>query len=338
MSTTIEKGSFVLVTGANGFIASHVVDQLLAAGYNVRGTSRSAEKSKWLHEVFDKRYGAGRFECVSVPDMVADGAFDEAVKGVSGIVHLASIVTFSTKVEEVVPPTVKGALEVLRSAAKEPGVKSVVYTSSSAACLLAQPDKVIVVTEDTWNESAVAEAHNDPSPNPWVVPARLRLKTYQITFHRAVWQFVAQTKPHFQVCTVVPNANFGPILQPGGEPHSTASWVVKLIRGDKSVLQFPPQWFVNVADTARLHVAGLIDPSCNGKRIFAFAAPYTWNEVLAILRKQNPGREFMEDAPDQGRDLSQIPNHFAEALLKKHYQKGFTGLEETVRENSRGLF
>ncbi|KAJ7654079.1 NAD-P-binding protein [Mycena polygramma] len=297
MSTTIEKGSLVLVTGANGFIASHVV--------------------------FDKKYGAGRFECVSVPDMVADGAFDEAVKGVSGIVHLTSIVTFSTKVEEVVPPTVKGTIEVLKSAVKEPGVKSVVYTSSSAACLLAQPGKVIVVTEDTWNESAIAEAHNDPTPNPWVVYAARKTEA-----EKAVWQFVEQTKPHFQVSTVVPNVNFRQIFQPGDKELSTAGWVVKLSRGEKSVLQYPPQWFVNVADTACLHVAGLIDPSCNGKRIFAFAAPYTWNEVLAILRKQNPGRKFMEDAPDQGRDLSQIPNQGAEALLRKHYQK----------ENSEGLF
>ncbi|KAJ7604674.1 aldehyde reductase II [Mycena polygramma] len=274
----------------------------------VRGTLRSAEKSKWLHELFDKKYGAGRFECVPVPDMLPTG--------VSGIVHLASIVTFSTKVEEVVPPTVKGTIEVLKSAVKEP---------EASTCLLAQPGKVIVVTEDTWNESAIAEAHNnDPSPNPWVVYAASKTE--------------AEKPSHFQVSTVVPNVKFGQIFQPGDKELSTAGWVVKLSRGAKSVLQYAPQWFVNVADTARLHVAGLIDPSCNGKRIFAFAAPYTWNEVLAILRKQNPGREFMEDAPDQGRDLSQIPNHFAEALLKKHYQKGFTGLEETVRENSRGLF
>lgn len=33
---SIPQGSLVLVTGANGFIASHVVKQLLENGYKVR--------------------------------------------------------------------------------------------------------------------------------------------------------------------------------------------------------------------------------------------------------------------------------------------------------------
>lgn len=43
-SPAIERGSALLVTGANGYIGSHVVDQLLAAGYRVRGTARDAKK------------------------------------------------------------------------------------------------------------------------------------------------------------------------------------------------------------------------------------------------------------------------------------------------------
>ena len=98
--STIAKGSIVLVTGANGFIGAHVADQVLQAGYTVRGTVRSKEKANWLYERFDANYGKGKFEAVEVPDMVAEGAFDEAVKGVSGIIHLASIVTFSDNPDE----------------------------------------------------------------------------------------------------------------------------------------------------------------------------------------------------------------------------------------------
>jgi nucleoside-diphosphate-sugar epimerase len=44
----LSRGSRVLVTGANGYIASHVVDQLLGPGYIVRGTVRSPKA--WLDE------------------------------------------------------------------------------------------------------------------------------------------------------------------------------------------------------------------------------------------------------------------------------------------------
>ena len=77
----IPPGSTVLVTGANGFIASHVTDQLIQAGYLVRGTSRDTTKTAWMTELFDKRYGKGKFEAVVVKDMAEKGAFDEACKG-----------------------------------------------------------------------------------------------------------------------------------------------------------------------------------------------------------------------------------------------------------------
>ena len=77
----IPHGSIVLVTGANGFIGSHVADQLIQAGYLVRGTSRDTDKTAWITELFDKKYGKGKFEAVEVKDMAESGAFDEACKG-----------------------------------------------------------------------------------------------------------------------------------------------------------------------------------------------------------------------------------------------------------------
>lgn len=78
---TIPTGSLVLVTGASGFIATHIVEQLLLAGYHVRGTVRDEKKVAWTTELFKKRHGAGKFSAVIVPDMSIEGAFDEAMKG-----------------------------------------------------------------------------------------------------------------------------------------------------------------------------------------------------------------------------------------------------------------
>lgn len=79
--TAFPQGSLVLVTGTNGYIASHITDQLLGAGYHVRGTVRDASKVEWTTKFFAERYGAGKYSAVVVPDMALEGAFDDAVRG-----------------------------------------------------------------------------------------------------------------------------------------------------------------------------------------------------------------------------------------------------------------
>lgn len=75
-------GSLVLVTGASGFIATHIVDLLLLVGYHVRGTVRTEKQVAWTTELFESRHGVGKFSAVIVSDMSSTGAFDDAVKGI----------------------------------------------------------------------------------------------------------------------------------------------------------------------------------------------------------------------------------------------------------------
>ena len=133
-----------------------------------------------------------------------------------------------------------------------------------------------------------------------------------------------------------PNLNSGPIIKPNGEKDSsTAYWIIRLFQGDPSIFdECPPQWHIDVRDNARLHVIALTDPSCNGQRFFSFAKPFDWNDILEIFRQQNPGKTFLDNKAGYGRDLSEIPNEDVEALLRKHYGKGFTSLEESVAANT----
>jgi hypothetical protein len=68
----IPKGSTLLVTAANDYIATHIVDLFLELGYRVRGTLLS-EKS-WLNTFFEGKYGKDKFETVIVADLSADNA------------------------------------------------------------------------------------------------------------------------------------------------------------------------------------------------------------------------------------------------------------------------
>jgi nucleoside-diphosphate-sugar epimerase len=80
-AVVIKPGATVFVTGVNGLIGSHVVDQLLLRGYNVRGAVRDIEKAKWLKEYFDGVYNDAKFEMVEVPDMTTVGCYDDLLEG-----------------------------------------------------------------------------------------------------------------------------------------------------------------------------------------------------------------------------------------------------------------
>src|SRR3978361_2360834 len=67
--TTIPVGSWVLITGITGYLATHIALEFLKRGYKVRGTTRDVEKAKWLSEELFPSYSAkGDFEIVQVPE------------------------------------------------------------------------------------------------------------------------------------------------------------------------------------------------------------------------------------------------------------------------------
>jgi hypothetical protein len=97
-------------------------------------------------------------------------------------------------------------------------------------------------------------------------------------------------------------------------------------------------WYVDVDDTARVHVAALLSKSVNNERIFAFARPYSWNQVLAIMRMIYPTRKFPGDIPGVKMSKLKVPTERGEQLLKDVFERdGWTSFEETIRNNLQGL-
>ena len=79
----LQPGDLVLITGVNGYIASHIADQLLSLGYRVRGTARASGKLDWIGETLRQRNPSASFEGVVVSDVTKTDAFDEAIAGLS---------------------------------------------------------------------------------------------------------------------------------------------------------------------------------------------------------------------------------------------------------------
>ncbi|KAI1334147.1 aldehyde reductase [Xylariaceae sp. FL0016] len=333
----IPKGSTVLITGGNGFIGSNIADQFLKLGYKVRGTTRSPKKNAWLTDLFNRKYGPGNFEFAAVPDMAADNAFTLAMKGVSAVVHTATAYTMSPNPHEVIPSSIKGTLEALEAAAQEPSVARFVLTSSSASALIPRPNDPVRVTADTWNDAVVDFAYRDPPYEPErAYPVYAASKTL---CEKEAWKFVRETKPSFTLNAVLPNINFGASLDFPHQGHpSTSGFVAELFHGRwETMAGFPAQYFVDVQDTALLHVAAALHPGVESERIFAFAEPVNGDGVLAILRRLYPNRKFPANFQAE-QDLSEIvPRQRAEALLRGMGKDGWTSLEESIRRNTEDL-
>jgi NAD dependent epimerase/dehydratase len=122
----------VLVTGAGGFIGSHLVEALLRAGFAVRAFVRYASHGKrgWLEEISAEL--GPRME-VFAGDITDPRAVREAARGCSRIFHLAALIGIPYSYiapNSYVAVNIEGTLNVLEAARTE-GCERVLVTSTS---------------------------------------------------------------------------------------------------------------------------------------------------------------------------------------------------------------
>ncbi|KAI1343520.1 NAD(P)-binding protein [Xylariaceae sp. FL0016] len=328
---TIPRDSIILVTGANGLIASHAVDQLLAAGYRVRGTVRDLSRCSWLVPLFEKRHGAGRLELVQVSDLGAAGAWDKALRGVSGVAAVAGAGGLDVQdIDAQLDGEWPGVVGLLQAAKDEPSVKAVAYTSSAWAVWTPDASKKRKLEEWTFNQEAVDIARSD---QPREAKGLHMYAGFKTILEEKIWEWVRAEKPSYTFNAVLPDTVIGPTLDPRNQGiQSTCGFVKMLWDGVNLHLHamLQPQWFVDTRDVGALYVAALIIPGVNGERLFGFGDRYSWPQVRQILQELYPQKEIPELA-DQGRDQTDVPNKRAEELLRKLGRKGWTSLEEGVK-------
>ncbi|KAJ3546098.1 hypothetical protein NM208_g2168 [Fusarium decemcellulare] len=122
----------VLLTGASGFLGSHIAQQLLYQGYTVKATFRSDKKS----QLFKDAFPGHKVETCIVKDITSPDAFAEAIKGVDHVIHSASPFTFHVDdiQRDLIDPAVNGTKAMLEAVASSE-IKRLVITSSFAAVI-----------------------------------------------------------------------------------------------------------------------------------------------------------------------------------------------------------
>ena len=125
-----------LVTGAAGFIGSHIVEELLQLNQTVRGLDNFVTgNARNLNEVRERVAGGqwARFT-IKTADIAEAGVAENAMEGVDIVIHQAGFVSVPLSLERPLAchaTNVTGTLQVFLSA-RASSVKRVIYASSSA--------------------------------------------------------------------------------------------------------------------------------------------------------------------------------------------------------------
>ena len=269
--------STVLVTGGSGFIGSHSILQLLAAGHEVRTTVRSMKREADVRAML-KQGGAepgGRLSFFPA-DLETDAGWPEAAAGCDYVLHVAS--PFPQGVpkneDELIVPAREGTLRVLR-ASRDASVKRIVLTSSFAAIGYGHKPQDRPFNETDWTDAD----GNDVLPY---------IKS-KVVAERAAWDFIANEGSGLELSVVNPVGVFGPVL---GPDYSTSILLVQRLM-DGALPGCPRLYFgvVDVRDVADLHIRAMTDRAANGERFLAVAGDFMSMLDIAKVLKTRLGTD-----------------------------------------------
>ncbi len=269
----------VLVTGASGFVAKHVIGQLLVAGYAVRGTVRGQSKVPGIWSAV-AALAPGREQGLELieADLLDDRGWQEAMDGVDAVMHVAAAILAEEPRDPdvVVRPAVEGTERVLRFA-HAAGIKRVIMTSSIATVGYGHGHETGVrrYTEADFTDLAGMK-------RSW---AYCIGKTKA---ERAAWDFARANG--IELTTIHPGAILGPATD--ADTSISLGMVIGLLDGSTPALPNIGFAISDVRDVAEMHLAALRKQESIGER-YLCTSPYTrFSDVAAILRQDYPDRKI----------------------------------------------
>lgn len=266
----------VLVTGASGYIAAHVIKLLQEEGYRVRGTVRDLQnegKVKHLKDLCpDARYPLELVEA----DLLKEDTWKEAVKDCTYVIHTASPFpsTPPPNPDDVIKPALDGTKNVLQACAEAGTIKRVVITSSAVA-----------IHGETVMEEGKVYSEND-----WTNPDSTSLDVYcksKTLAERAAWDFVNKELPEdkaFELSVINPCLVLGPVI------NGTISTSVEIVKRlmERSMPMVPKANFAvcDVRDVALAHVKAMTLPNAANHRHIICTQNVWFKDIGLALSKE----------------------------------------------------
>ena len=275
-----------LVTGAAGFIGSHLVDALLGLGQEVLGLDNFATGHRRnLQEVLDRRGPAGRSAFQFIEGDIRDRTVcAEAVGGVDYILHQAALGSVPRSLADPLAShdvNVTGFLNML-DAARRAEVPRFVYAASSS----------------TYGDEPNLPKREERIGNPLSPYAATKLvnEVYAHVYQRS-YGYCATGLRYFNV--------FGPRQDPNG-PYAAVipKWVAAMLAGEEIVINgdgSTSRDFCFVANAVQANLRAALSPAQpNGVFNVAVGRRTSLLELFALIRGQ---------LAEAGNDYDREPRH-----------------------------
>ena len=253
----------VLVTGATGFLAGHCIQQLIAAGHDVRATVRGDPAHAVPHLLLDRARPVDGVVKLVHGDLESDVGWRDAAQGCDFVWHIAS--PFPPKsprtAHQLIRPAVDGTLRVLQ-AAHDVGVSRVVMTSSLAAVAVGH-EHVEAVTEADWSDLDQCQPYQ-------------RSKTMA---EQAAWRYASRAG--LDLVTIIPGQILGPLLQP--QRPTSLELITRMLEGHLPLVPNVGISTVDVRDVARAHLLATETASAAGRRYLCSGQQLKAPDLARIL-------------------------------------------------------
>ena len=265
----------VLVTGANGYVASWLVKRLLELGIDVHGTVRDPRDPARTGHLRTIARGCPGTLSLFRADLLDPDGFDRAMAGCPLVFHTASpliVRDVDDPVRDLIEPATRGTRHVLEAAGRTGAVRRVVLTSSIVA-IYGDAADLEQIEADRFDESHWNTTSHD-GHQPYSYSKTLS--------ERLAWK-MAEEQDRWDLVVVNP----GLVLGPGLSRNTNAEGVLIMrdLGSGAHRVGAPEVEFaiVDVRDVAEGHLqAGLI-PEAEGRYILV-SKTRSVIEIAGILR------------------------------------------------------
>jgi nucleoside-diphosphate-sugar epimerase len=270
--------SKVLVTGGSGFVASHLIEQVLSRGDEVNTTVRSLTSHRKIAplQALQQRH-PGRLHLFEA-DLLKAGSFDRAMRDCSMVYHVASPFILPEKIKDgrrqVLEPALEGTRHVLASVQRTGSVTRVVLTSTIGAIFGDYADVLNMrdqtLSEEYFNTSSTVDY------NPYHYA--------KVMAEQEAWN-IARAQTRWSLVSINPGLVLGPSLTPASESGSLFL-LDEMLRG-KFAFGMPDMSVavVDVRDVAAAHIEAATRPEASGRYILAQEQMVSFLDMAGMLRE-----------------------------------------------------